>query len=358
MPPPPKSGHNPALDLVRATAAFLVFFCHLRGHFFVAWGDLDPSCRTTLNFCLFTLGRLGRESVMIFFALSGYLVGGKSLQAMLSGKLNASDYACSRLSRFYAIVPAALILTLICDYFRLGNFSLADARTFWCNLGMLQGIASPSFGSNAPLWSLAYEWWYYVFGLGALLGLRRFITKQGSTRLCVLGFVLAMVALFVMSRPMLEYFPVWLAGACLGLIKSPPTKTWPIVASGAILLGACALSMRRQDLLGDYSVGIGALVLIASLIHPRNLPQWMSKPIWFAAAISFSLYTIHYPLIELLQAAWNPIRVATITINAWTKLFAIGGVILLIVVVFWWIFERNTTKLKRWLQARWPQANP
>jgi peptidoglycan/LPS O-acetylase OafA/YrhL len=30
------------------------------------------------------------------------------------------------------------------------------------NAFFLQTIAGPTFGSNGPLWSLAYEWWYYV----------------------------------------------------------------------------------------------------------------------------------------------------------------------------------------------------
>ena len=39
------------------------------------------------------------------------------------------------------------------------------------NAFFLQTIVGPTFGSNGPLWSLAYEWWYYVLfplALGAV----------------------------------------------------------------------------------------------------------------------------------------------------------------------------------------------
>ena len=141
----PRSVHNSPLDLIRAAAAFLVFFCHLRGHFFVAWGDLDPASRTGANFALFTLGRLGRESVMVFFVLSGYLVGGKSLQTLFAGKFQISGYLASRIARFYAVVPAALIVTFICDFFSSSNPAIQQPRLE--HILVQSGHASGDYGS-------------------------------------------------------------------------------------------------------------------------------------------------------------------------------------------------------------------
>lgn len=39
------------------------------------------------------------------------------------------------------------------------------------NLFMLQDVLTPTRGSNGPLWSLSYEWWYYclfAFALAAI----------------------------------------------------------------------------------------------------------------------------------------------------------------------------------------------
>src|ERR1035441_502485 len=33
---------------------------------------------------------------------------------------------------------------------------------FFGNLFFLQSVVSPVFGSNGPLWSLSYEFWYYI----------------------------------------------------------------------------------------------------------------------------------------------------------------------------------------------------
>ena len=45
-----------------------------------------------------------------------------------------------------------------------------DAATFWGNLVFLQTILVPTYGTNALLWSLANEFWYYMlFPLLAVL---------------------------------------------------------------------------------------------------------------------------------------------------------------------------------------------
>src|SRR5215813_3058612 len=74
--------HDAYLDALRGIAALTVFLTHVRGSFFVKWSDLDAASQGPLNYALFVLTRLGRESVIIFFVLSGYLVGGQALLAL------------------------------------------------------------------------------------------------------------------------------------------------------------------------------------------------------------------------------------------------------------------------------------
>ena len=64
------------LDAIRFIAAFMVLFSHSRNDFFLAYGDLPVEDKGLGTFIFYTLGRLGHEAVIVFFVLSGFLVGG------------------------------------------------------------------------------------------------------------------------------------------------------------------------------------------------------------------------------------------------------------------------------------------
>lgn len=158
----------PWLDAVRALAALAVMLGHLRGLYFVKWDDLHPDSKSWMNWGAFAATRMGREAVMVFFVLSGYLVGGNAIKCLTSGRFNLKSYAIARLTRLYIVLIPALAFTFYCDSLRLrvepaysGHWQL-DSLTFLKNIFFLNGICSPVYGSNSPLWSLAYEFWYYT----------------------------------------------------------------------------------------------------------------------------------------------------------------------------------------------------
>ena len=65
----------PGLDLLRAAAALLVMIGHVRNLFFTDYSQV-VNCNWLIKSIYFLTG-LGHESVIIFFVLSGLLVGGK-----------------------------------------------------------------------------------------------------------------------------------------------------------------------------------------------------------------------------------------------------------------------------------------
>lgn len=91
------------LDLIRAIADSIVAFGHVRGWLFPAYPQLPLDNQTPINFFLFFITRLGMESVIVFFVLSGYLVGGSALIEFRKQKFKFSDYIVMRLSRMYCI---------------------------------------------------------------------------------------------------------------------------------------------------------------------------------------------------------------------------------------------------------------
>ena len=165
---PSSERHYEWLDLLRFSAAMMVVLCHVRGSMFSAYGSLAPQSRSLVTATFFAFTRLGLESVIAFFVLSGYLVGGKAIERMLHGSFDPTSYAVDRLSRIWIPLIPALAWTSIVSYY---IFRKTDGPFIWVgNLLGLQNVAVSAIGHNDPLWSLAYEIWFYiiVYAVGRL----------------------------------------------------------------------------------------------------------------------------------------------------------------------------------------------
>lgn len=295
-----KRDHDLLLDWLRAAAALLVLITHVRGGFYVRWSDLDPASQTHLNYLLFSVTRLGREAVVIFFVLSGYLVGGQALENFRHGKYSFKEYLVARMARLYTVVLPALLLTALLDSINWRAHESSNAQAFVVNLFFLQTLVGPSFGSNAPLWSLAYEWWFYVmFGLGLYAHAAE--SQQRKILACSI-LVAIVVAIAILNRAILFMFPLWILGCAASLTRPIVTRRGLLISFALVLVaGATITSSIRRDMTGDYLVGVSCALLIYAI---KGLPphkfQWLG---WgkHLAAFSFSLYVIHYPINALLQ---------------------------------------------------------
>jgi peptidoglycan/LPS O-acetylase OafA/YrhL len=151
------------LDLVRFLAALTVLLFHASGLEFV---KVDT-----------VLGHYGREAVIVFFVLSGFVIAYTADQK----DSTLPEYATHRISRIYSVVIPALILTPIVDWigarihpeFYVGY----NAQSVWpirvvnSVLCMNEwGFWSVQFFSNVPYWSISYEVAYYIlFGVSFFL---------------------------------------------------------------------------------------------------------------------------------------------------------------------------------------------
>ena len=114
---------------------------------------------------------------MMFFALSGYLVGGSALRALGKRRWSWGNYLLNRATRLYVALIPALILTAILDHLARthGGMNMGYApqsmKDFWGSVFFLQGISTQPYGSDGPLWSLSYEFWFYIlFSVDSPLG--------------------------------------------------------------------------------------------------------------------------------------------------------------------------------------------
>ena len=93
--------HDPWLDIFRAIAAFLVVVCHYRSEHFESFSRLAENEKTIGTMIFFGFSRLGHEAVLIFFVLSGYLVGGNAIKDTLKGVFSAKKFFRARFCRVY-----------------------------------------------------------------------------------------------------------------------------------------------------------------------------------------------------------------------------------------------------------------
>src|SRR5690349_24974086 len=121
----PRGGaHWPFLDLLRLGAALLVLFGHTRGLLFVSFQDIPQAGLGTKIFYFLT--GIHREGVAIFFAVSGFLVGGGVWRSLQHGRFKPKAYFASRFARIYIVLLPALALTLLLDW--IGRSFLIDTR--------------------------------------------------------------------------------------------------------------------------------------------------------------------------------------------------------------------------------------
>ena len=136
---------------------------------------------------LSVIGNMGHAWVIVFFVMSGYLVGGSVLRSVTTGRWSWRSYLFARMTRLYMVLLPALLLGGLLDLYSIHQFGKADfyttvdpghedpspndsLPTLVGNSLFLQTIKIPlmggafvqSFGSNQPLWSLCNEFWYYI----------------------------------------------------------------------------------------------------------------------------------------------------------------------------------------------------
>jgi peptidoglycan/LPS O-acetylase OafA/YrhL len=347
----PVSGrpHNAWLDWLRFLAAFEVVLTHARTVGFVEYAKLDPGSQTVAVAIWTALSRLGHESVLIFFVLSGFLVGGRALELARSKQFSAGKYFVDRLVRIQIPLMGAIALTVIVFW---SNPDAADAREILGNFFSLQGVFVPVLQGNDPLWTLSYEVWFYILG-----GATAFMVSHRGFRLVAMLLVLA--GIFVFTRLNAVYLLPWVAGAIAYQWRpNKPSFGWLSLGTFVALAGVVTFQLTKSttanpegfawgEPLSVVLIGLGIAVMLPHLYRLPARDGWFAKSGTWLASFSYSLYLIHVPVLTVvLPSDATKVTSATLANNA------LGvGCALLSAFLFSRIFETHGPKIKAWLHS-------
>lgn len=298
------------LDIVRFSAALMVFLSHVAGQRFT--GGL-----------FWQLDAYGGQRITIFFVLSGFVIG----YVIDKRDTNILRFAINRTARLYSVVIPAIVLTLVLDGvgYHLGPQSydawpayvkdhqfehflraLTFTNTSWFP------ISGP--GSNLPFWTLGLEASYYlIFGL--------FVFAKSFWRVAGIA-----VALIVAGPTAISLLPVWLLGVgsyhvCARLKLKPvvsalsvvvPLLCWAAYECSMIGQARASRAQPQDNLLWTYAV---ALLFAAHIIgfhgvatHIGGILLRFARPIRWVSGATFSIYLYHLPIIQFLTTVtpWEP----------------------------------------------------
>lgn len=325
------------LDVLRAVSAQIVCIGHA-----LSYSGLYPD----------ELPYLQNLGVCIFFVLSGFLIA-----HVLQSAPSFAGFVVDRASRIYTAYLPALVLIFAANAWLVTHGNLPAIYAQWdtllLNLGMLQMWTGPwpevrsTVNLTGPLWSVAIEWYIYIF-----VGAAWFALKG---RLAALPFVIlfawvAKVYLFGDQQPGLGtgLFSLWLAGFGVHFVLRSVPIGWPVAT--AMLVASLSFLARIMEK-NVYDLGVYACLAVAFLFLmvltgrttlASSLP-FLRKAARFGALYSFSLYLLHHSVLQIGDAVF---------VSGGPR-EAVTGIIVsnILAIVFALAIEKHYKTVRTWLRT-------
>lgn len=312
---------------------------------------------------------LGSDAVILFFVLSGLVIAHVAARPEATG----ARFAFDRVTRLVSVALPALVLTFALD--RIGSRLSPEvyAAPFYQPMSLWElllrgltfsnewGLSAVRLGTNGPYWSLSYEAAYF-----ALFGVAAF--TRGARRVALL-LLLGLVA----GLNILLLLPVWLLGVglhgCLARNLSPSGRLAWVMAVAPVLLYAAALTLGfpgdlraltletfsghgfrfSDEFIWNALVGLFVachIVGVSGLLHAPHEGR-LAGVIRWGAGRSFSIYLVHYPVLQFLESLALP------EIGPWQDDILMIGTTLAVCFAFGNLFEATLPQFRTMLGGNW-----
>ena len=353
------------LDVYRGFAALLVFIGHLKNGYFKDYAHIEEN-NFLIDFFYF-ITSLGHAAVIIFFVLSGFVITNLILKDWNS--FSFSEYTINRLVRLWVVLIPSILFALMVYWFLSiyspeiiqGNyrdiinsgpsFENNEISIFQIlgNIFFLQEIYVDTFAINSPLWSLSYEFWYYIFFPVLLFNLEIFKNNISKTKAFYFFIILVLIFLLIPFKILL-YFVIWLLGSLIYLLRKVQIKYLKINVILSLVFFSLSLINYKlkifelKNFYQDFIIAIGFSYFLLVTLN-LNIKIFKIKVFHQLSKISYSLYLFHFPMVLILFALIQEDKVIFNLIN-FIYFLSICCFIILIVNFFWFIFEKNTNFIR------------
>jgi peptidoglycan/LPS O-acetylase OafA/YrhL len=358
------------LDGLRGLAALWVMLHHARWLLWEGWESFrqhtsDYSLAGKALVFLLAPLRYGHEAVIFFFLLSGFVIhlgyAKRLVAAPEQARFGWLAYLGRRARRLYPPLVLALVLTFLLDWIGLAqgwsiyrgetpypliNSSIRPdlrAEVAAGNLAFLMRGWFPCYGSNGPLWSLHFEWWFYmIYPLVWLLARRSlglataFVAAAFAAGWFVTGgWLLPIAQIFIALL-------TWWFGALLAEIHVGRWRVrWSWLAPLVLLLPALPILLPRIAVFAPawtkgwaadtlYGLGFAGLFACCFMLRERG---WRLRPLAGLRPLgemSYTLYVTHMPILVFISG-WLLHSRTNLSLPAHFGWFAAGALACLLV---------------------------
>ncbi|WP_166375880.1 acyltransferase family protein [Aeromicrobium phragmitis] len=332
MPEPQTTPRLRSLDGLRGLAALVVVVHHavltipaLATPYFAPYeATTEGSPAWWLSYTPLHLVWAGGEAVVVFFVLSGLVLGLKAR----SPRFDWAGYFPERLARLYLPVAGAVAfgVAVAAAFPRTADGSLGPwiahrppAPTVTGVLHDLTLVFGPS-RLISPLWSLQWE---VIFSVLLPLYMVAAVALRRSPLLLAALCIAASGVGYYAGDAWLIYLPMFGVGIALSeLVTTTPSTSgrarwgWTAAALFGLLLISSRWSLAPilapsagTTALTGVLVVLGSGILVAAAVHARPLVRMLElRPVLWLGGISFSLYLIHEPIIIAAAELLGPDR--------------------------------------------------
>lgn len=299
------------------------------------------------------------QAVVVFFWLSGFLI---TYHCLTRKNYNFTAYMIDRFSRIYVLYIPALVISFVIFVLMLGR----EAPTTYDWIAhllqlqhtpfgrMIDGIPPVTkIGGNSVLWSIAVEWWLYVF-FGVVFFWRNMTAIERG-----FATVLAVPAVLVVGYFTIREFIGWtwfLGAACAYIFVYMPKIDWKqaIIPLAAVMGGllwrfdqlslASAMNMYDHQLMILSGLAMFFLVLACTRLQVSRTAEWLAAK---GAFLSYAMYLTHEPVRILIRNYMDTDQLAL----AWLSIF----LCVVFAAICAWLFEDKHLILRRWLKSKLPK---
>lgn len=311
------------LDSLRGIASLIVVFHHFFVYNSVSFEALCVKSDFLYDLATF-ISDQNQLAVIFFFALSGFVIYLATHKLDFARKADLNHYFYRRFRRILPLYWFAIVFTLIVGM--AAGIQEDESFSSWNLIGNLLFLQTSDnvgsywfepYGQNGPLWSLAYEMFFYAFFPFLLLLLNKVPNKLWGgislpARLVLVSFALGLLAIcvrlfiFIPYLSFLSLFPIWTSGYYLGfLYREGIYADRFVIGLSTMILGFWGVNQYIQSATLFILVEAWSFIIIPGyslyrfklLDYLQPLRHALNSIFLKLGEGSYAIYLLHYSLV-------------------------------------------------------------